>query len=193
MPDLLSDSAFSQDINDFCSDPQVEPEHRLDRSEVKRRRKTHGPNRLRSKKQKCIQTILVHQFNSIIVWLLALAMKTANSKDEDPHEGIALLGFVCLLDPLREGVSQAVQACRDATVRVVMLTGVHAETAGTIAENAGLGDGELCVIEGTEISDGEGDTAGEKRPCPPMPLPVSRPKPSWTWCRCSRRPVMLSR
>jgi Ca2+-transporting ATPase len=77
--------------------------------------------------------------------LLALAMKTAKSKNQDPYEGIALIGFVCLLDPLREGVSQAVQACQDAGVRVVMLTGDHAETAATIARNADLGDGKLFV------------------------------------------------
>lgn len=94
--------------------------------------------------------------------LLALAMKTEKSKDGKPHEGIALVGFVCLLDPLREGVSQAVQACRDAGVRVVMLTGDHAKTAATIAGNAGLGGGELTVIEGSELSDLEGDSASDK-------------------------------
>ena len=84
--------------------------------------------------------------------LLALAMKQADSKDAEPYEGLSLAGLVCLLDPVREDVPGAIAASRAAGVRVVMLTGDHADTAETIARKAGLGDGTLTVIEGGELA-----------------------------------------
>ena len=60
--------------------------------------------------------------------------------------------MVCLLDPLREDVPEAIRACRAAGVRVVMLTGDHADTAGRIARDAGLGGAELNLVEGRELS-----------------------------------------
>lgn len=83
--------------------------------------------------------------------LLGLAMKRGDSNPADPYKGLTLVGLVCLLDPLREDVPPAIRASRRAGVRVIMLTGDHAGTAATIARQAGLGDGELTVIEGSRI------------------------------------------
>ncbi len=85
--------------------------------------------------------------------LLGLAMKRAEGPDVPPYEGLTLIGLVCLLDPVRAGVPDAIRASRQAGVEVVMLTGDHADTAATIARNAGLGDGDLTVIEGTELGE----------------------------------------
>ena len=43
------------------------------------------------------------------------------------------LGLLGLLDPLREGVAEAVLQCRDAGIRVLMITGDYAATARAIA------------------------------------------------------------
>ena len=48
------------------------------------------------------------------------------------------LGLVGLSDPIRKEVPLAIKTCRNAGVRVVMLTGDHPETAIRIAENIGL-------------------------------------------------------
>ncbi len=85
--------------------------------------------------------------------LLALAMKHADSKDAAPYEALTLVGLVCLLDPVRADVPDAIAASRAAGVRVVMLTGDHANTAETIAREAGLGNGDLTVVEGRELAD----------------------------------------
>ena len=84
--------------------------------------------------------------------LLALAMKRAGREDTDPYAELTLVGLVCLLDPVRDDVPPAIRASRVAGVRVIMLTGDHADTAATIARHAGLGDGELTVIEGRELA-----------------------------------------
>lgn len=84
--------------------------------------------------------------------LLGLAMKRDGRDDADPYAGLMLIGLVCLLDPVRDDVPAAIAASRAAGVRVVMMTGDHAVTAATIARQAGLGDGELSVIEGSELA-----------------------------------------
>ena len=83
--------------------------------------------------------------------LLGLAMKRDGRDDAHPYAGLTLVGLVCLLDPVRDDVPAAIAASRAAGVRVVMMTGDHAVTAATIARQAGLGDGELSVIEGSEL------------------------------------------
>jgi len=61
-----------------------------------------------------------------------------------------LLGFI---DPLRDGVPEAIEECRRAGVRVMMITGDSPLTAGAIARKAGLVDGgELHAITGAEMA-----------------------------------------
>ena len=48
------------------------------------------------------------------------------------------LGLVGLVDPLRDGAREAVEECRRAGVRVVMITGDYPQTALAIAEQAGI-------------------------------------------------------
>jgi Ca2+-transporting ATPase len=83
--------------------------------------------------------------------LIALAMKHADRPDAPPYEALALVAIVCLRDPLRADVAAAIGASRRAGVRVVMLTGDHADTAAAIAREAGLGNGDLRVVEGHSL------------------------------------------
>ena len=91
--------------------------------------------------------------------LLALAMKRDEASDAEPYSGLTLVALVCLQAPLREGVADAICASCRAGVRVVMLTGDHADTAEANARDAGLGDGALTVIGGNEPQDIDADTA----------------------------------
>ncbi|WP_439139631.1 cation-translocating P-type ATPase [Roseicyclus sp.] len=93
--------------------------------------------------------------------LLALAKKHHRDATTDPYADLTLIGLVCLRDPIRADVPQAIAASRDAGVRVVMLTGDHADTAHAIAMAAGLGDGALKVIEGSALADLTLDTVSE--------------------------------
>ena len=60
------------------------------------------------------------------------------------------LGLVGLTDPLREDVAQAVAECHSAGIRVLMITGDYPATARVIAQQAGLGEGE--VLTGDELT-----------------------------------------
>jgi cation-transporting ATPase I len=58
----------------------------------------------------------------------------------DPH-GLVALGFLGIGDTIRGGVSRAVNRCREAGIRMIMLTGDHPATARAIAREIGLLDG----------------------------------------------------
>lgn len=59
------------------------------------------------------------------------------------------VGLLGLADPLREGIPQAVRECREAGIRVVMITGDYPVTARAIARQAGLDAQE--VLSGDEL------------------------------------------
>lgn len=67
--------------------------------------------------------------------------------------GLDFLGFLGMIDPLREGVKEAVAACRSAGVEVSMITGDHRVTAFAIARELGLADREDQVVTAAEIAD----------------------------------------
>ncbi|MHA2364357.1 MAG: cation-translocating P-type ATPase [Candidatus Hodarchaeales archaeon] len=68
------------------------------------------------------------------------------------EQNLVYLGFVCVLDPPREGVKEAVEEAISAGVTPVMITGDSPVTAGTIARDVGIinkdyhevHEGKLC-------------------------------------------------
>ena len=69
--------------------------------------------------------------------------------DGNPR-GLHFAGLIGMLDPPREEVPEAVEACRSAGLRVVMVTGDHARTAASIARRVGL-PVEGGVLTGADI------------------------------------------
>jgi potassium/sodium efflux P-type ATPase len=87
--------------------------------------------------------------------VLAVACKPASSGqerldfDEVPH-GLVMLGLLGIIDPPREEAIRAVKQCHEAGIRVVMITGDHAQTARAIGRELAIGDGKT-VLTGWEI------------------------------------------
>jgi Ca2+-transporting ATPase len=68
--------------------------------------------------------------------------------DEVERE-LTFLGLVGMMDPPRAGVKEAVETCRKAGIRAVMITGDHRITATAIAREIGLwGEGDEAVTGG---------------------------------------------
>ncbi len=89
--------------------------------------------------------------------LLAIAFRTAPSEQyslefHDVEGGLTLLGIVGLIDPPRQEAIDAVAACQSAGIRVKMITGDHALTAGAIGTEMGIGDGER-VMTGRDLDE----------------------------------------
>ena len=70
--------------------------------------------------------------------MIALAERYADSDISDPYAGLTLLGIAALRDPPRGDIQTAINACHDAGLRVVMVTGDHPVTASAIARSVGL-------------------------------------------------------
>jgi Ca2+-transporting ATPase len=70
--------------------------------------------------------------------VLAVAERHTDRPDADSYEDMTLLGLAGLLDPPREGVREAVTACREAGIRVLMVTGDQPATAAHIARELGI-------------------------------------------------------
>jgi Ca2+-transporting ATPase len=83
--------------------------------------------------------------------VLACAMKTGMQADAAPYESLTFVGLVGLEDPARADVPHAIRDCRQAGIRVVMVTGDHAVTARSIARAVGLGQTAAKIIEGRQI------------------------------------------
>ncbi|MBN1761518.1 MAG: HAD-IC family P-type ATPase [Methanomicrobia archaeon] len=67
-------------------------------------------------------------------------------------EGLTFLGLQGMIDPPREEVMEAVKKCKRAGIRVVMITGDHAQTAKAIAQQIGIGEDDARVLIGEELS-----------------------------------------
>ena len=72
------------------------------------------------------------------------------SIDELPTSGWQLLGVVGMVDPARDEAKAAVAECQRAGIRIVMITGDHASTAGAIGQQVGL-SAEPRVLTGREL------------------------------------------
>jgi Ca2+-transporting ATPase len=83
--------------------------------------------------------------------MLALARKHVSSADENAYENLALVGLVGLHDPPRTEVHSALEMCRQAGVRVIMVTGDQPVTARNIGMRIGLLDSDAEVMMGREL------------------------------------------
>jgi len=84
--------------------------------------------------------------------VLAFASKVVDNPDTEPYSDLTFLGIVGLEDPPREDVKQAIAACHQAGMRVIMVTGDQPVTAKNIGLAVGLvGDREARAISGKEL------------------------------------------
>ena len=69
---------------------------------------------------------------------------------EDVQADMVFLGLVGIIDPPRPEAIEAIRSCRQAGIRVVMITGDHAGTASAIAREMGISDDGRAVT-GAEL------------------------------------------
>lgn len=92
-----------------------------------------------------------------------------------PMDELVFVGLMALMDPPRPGVPEAIAICKQAGIRVIMVTGDHPLTAKAIARQVGIIEGETaediserldipvsevdplmieaCVVKGSDIDD----------------------------------------
>ncbi len=86
--------------------------------------------------------------------VLALAERRFDAAEQpaDPYEDLTLVGLVGMVDPPREDVRAALDACRAAGIGVVMVTGDQPGTAQYVARELSLSDdSEATAVHGAEL------------------------------------------
>ncbi|MDR0904063.1 MAG: cation-translocating P-type ATPase [Ruminococcus sp.] len=83
--------------------------------------------------------------------VLALAKKDTDSL-RGANSGFVFLGLVGMIDPPRPEAKQAVKLCRSASVKTVMITGDHKDTAAAVARSAGILRGGNLILTGAELA-----------------------------------------
>jgi len=78
-----------------------------------------------------------------------LPRELENLEDKDIQGNLVFVGLAGMADPPREEAKEAVKLCRDAGIKVVMITGDHRVTAESIAQQLDLPSGKS--ITGAEL------------------------------------------
>ncbi|NNC94034.1 MAG: cation-transporting P-type ATPase [Chitinophagales bacterium] len=97
--------------------------------------------------------------------ILGYAFKDSEHKDDAFMEDMVFAGMTAFLDPPRQDVKLAMEQCRKAGIKVVMVTGDHYETARSIALKVGLIDEkkEITGLEGKQLAEMNlADSASQK-------------------------------
>nr|KYP61544.1 Putative calcium-transporting ATPase 13, plasma membrane-type [Cajanus cajan] len=87
---------------------------------------------------------------------IAFAQKSSNVYGKLEESELTLLGILGLKDPCRPGVEEAVESCKNAGVKIKMITGDNVHTARAIASECGILDPdeeleEEAVVEGFQF------------------------------------------
>lgn len=81
--------------------------------------------------------------------------------DNRDISALTFYGLVGFIDPLRPEAKTSVEECKQAGIKVIMITGDHPFTAGTIARELAIADKNTTVVTGktlSEAGDPEGDS-----------------------------------
>ena len=107
-----------------------------------------------SKKEEIISTNKI--FASKALRVLCVACKEYDElptfKDaSDIENNLTFIGIVGMIDPCRPEVYEAIKECKNAGIRVVMITGDHKDTAVAIGKDLGIIENESEAIEGYKL------------------------------------------
>jgi Ca2+-transporting ATPase len=104
------------------------------------------------KHRELMQRVTAYANEGLRVLAVAQGEQHGGALPDSPHGfQLTLLGLLCLADPLRENIPAVLAECKQAGIRVVMITGDHAGTALAIAAQAGM-EVSAGALTGAEIA-----------------------------------------
>lgn len=76
-----------------------------------------------------------------------------NYEPENLEKELCFIGLCAMIDPVRPEVKVAIEKCRSAGIRPIMITGDHVDTAVAIAKELGILDDGARAITGAQLSE----------------------------------------
>jgi len=77
--------------------------------------------------------------------------ETINREIEEKEKKMVFVSFIALHDPIRKETKQAIDLCRDAGMKPIIITGDHKLTAQAVAEKLGFKISSKNVLEGKDL------------------------------------------
>jgi Ca2+-transporting ATPase len=109
---------------------------------------SHGESRLKKKEKEQIQQKISEWSNhSMRVIALAYKRQKTDKIDKEDIDDLIFVGITGMIDPPRSDSKEAVEKCKLAGIRVIMVTGDHVNTAVAMAKTTGIID----VIDENDI------------------------------------------
>ena len=147
----LIDTPFELPADEVLRASHVSPETGLAGAEVRRRRKLHGPNRLREAKRRSAWLIFFDQFKSLIVLFLSAAV-VVSLLAEDYLEAIAIVAVILLNGLI--GFFSELQAVRSMeALRKLGSVPATVRRDGTVSKIPAerLVPGDIVILEGGDV------------------------------------------
>lgn len=94
--------------------------------------------------------------------IIALAYKNVADTNGNPYTDLTFAGLAALSDPPRGDIKEAIEKCREAGIRVIMITGDQVATAQYIAQSVGLKSDGTRVIHGSNLKISENDSNSQE-------------------------------
>jgi len=100
-----------------------------------------------------------------------------SEQQQDSESNLSFIGLIGLIDPPKKGVRESIAICKNAGIRVIMITGDHVITASAIARQLGIIDSENIsmqrTMKGSELDLLSDDAIAELKPFPSVFARVS--------------------
>ncbi|MED1202134.1 calcium-translocating P-type ATPase, SERCA-type [Heyndrickxia acidicola] len=106
-----------------------------------------------SKVQESIDELASKALRTIAIAFKPLKEEQSCSREEEAERDLTFIGLQGMIDPPRTEVKQAIQECKEAGIKTVMITGDHLITAKAIAKQLGILHGKSKVMDGKTLND----------------------------------------
>jgi Ca2+-transporting ATPase len=106
-----------------------------------------------SKVQDSIDELASKALRTIAIAFKPLKDEQSCSREEEAERDLVFIGLQGMIDPPRPEVKQAIQECKEAGIKTIMITGDHLITAKAIAKQLGIIHGKSKVMDGKTLND----------------------------------------
>ncbi len=102
---------------------------------------------------------LSEEYSARALRVLAIAFRPLEEDGSDytmetAEKDVVFLGLVFMMDPPKDGVKEAIEACHRASIRIIVMTGDHSITAKAVGKLVGLTPvGEPPVYTGAQLEE----------------------------------------